>query len=85
MATIEERVKKVTAETVKADPSTIKSDTRFVEDLGLDSMDVVELIIGMEEEFASDDATLEISDEEAQKFTSIAEVVSYLKDKGFSD
>lgn len=84
MASIEERVIKVTADTVKVDAAKIKADTKFVEDLGLDSMDVVELIIGMEEEFASDEQQIEISDDDAQGFKSIQDVVEYVKAKGVS-
>ena len=85
MATIEERVIEVTAKTVNVDKGEIKAETRFVEDLGLDSMDVVELIINMEEEFGSDDKQVEISDEDAQNFQKVQDVVDYLKGQGITD
>ena len=86
MASVEERFIKVVAESTKREPSEINSDTRFIEDLGLDSMDVVELIIAMEEEFGDDgDGGLEISDEDAQKFAKVSDAIDYLKTQGVSD
>lgn len=86
MASVEERFIKVVAESTKREPSEINSGTRFIEDLGLDSMDVVELIIAMEEEFGSDgDGNLEISDEDAQKFAKVSDAIEYLKSQGISD
>ena len=85
MATVEERVISATAKIVKVDPSTIKSDTKFVDDMGLDSMDIVDLIIEMEGEFGDNEEPIEISDEDAEKFICIKDVVDYLKSKGVSD
>jgi NADH dehydrogenase (ubiquinone) 1 alpha/beta subcomplex 1, acyl-carrier protein len=57
----------------QVDPSKVKADTKFAEDLGLDSLDVVEMVMAIEDEFA-----IEIPDQEADKITSIEEAVSYI-------
>lgn len=86
MASVEDRVIKVVATSTKRDETNINLETRFVEDLDLDSMDVVELIIAMEEEFGSDgDSALEISDEDAQKFNKVGDAVEYLNKNGVAD
>ena len=74
MATIEERVIKIAVEQlgVKEDEVTVNSS--FVNDLGADSLDTVELVMALEEEFET-----EIPDEEAEKITTIQEAVDYIK------
>jgi acyl carrier protein len=57
----------------------------FVEDLNADSLDLVELIMSMEEEFGKDGKTLEISDEDAEKIVTLQDAVDYLKDLGIED
>jgi acyl carrier protein len=57
----------------------------FVEDLNADSLDLVELIMSMEEEFGKDGKTLEISDEDAEKIVTVQDAVDYLKDLGIED
>jgi len=83
MATVEERVIKVVTATTGRDDAEITAATKFVDDLGLDSMDVVELIISMEEEFS--ESNLEISDDDAQKFATVGDAVNYLKENGIKD
>ena len=72
MSDIEERVKKIVAEQlgVKED---IANDSSFVDDLGADSLDTVELVMALEEEFEC-----EIPDEEAEKITSVQEAIGYV-------
>ena len=72
MATIEERLREIIAESLSVNIEDIKSDSSFIDDLDADSLDVVEMIMAMESEFSTDDNDLEISDEEAESsFTRI--------------
>ncbi len=73
MATTEERVREIIVDLLGVDPSKVKAEARFREDLEADSLDLVELIMKIEEEFGG-----EISDEEAQKITTVGEVVTYI-------
>jgi len=57
----------------------------FVEDLGADSLDLVELIMSLEEEFSSSDRKIEIPDEDAEKIVTIQDAIDYLKDLGVED
>lgn len=75
MNEIMNRVIRVTAETLGADSGEIKPDHNFVEDLGADSLDVVELVMFLEEEF-----DLEISDEKAESLTTVQAAADYIKE-----
>ncbi len=74
MATIEERVKKVVEEQLSVNPDQITREASFIDDLGADSLDTVELVMALEEEFG-----LEIPDEEAEKITKVGEAISYIE------
>lgn len=74
MSTIEERVKKIVAEQLGVDLDEVKEESSFVDDLGADSLDTVELVMALEEEFET-----EIPDEEAEKITTVGLAVSYIK------
>lgn len=76
MSTIEERVKKIVAEQLGVDITTIRQDASFVEDLGADSLDTVELVMALEEEFDA-----EIPDEAAEKIKTINDAVKYIADR----
>ena len=67
------KVKGITGEQLGVDDSQITPEANFVDDLGADSLDTVELVMALEEEF-----DLEISDEEAEKLTTVNKVVSYI-------
>lgn len=73
---IEERVKEIIVENLGVDSDKVAADASFVEDLGADSLDTVELVMAFEEEF-----DIEIPDEDAEKLTTVGEAVSYLKNK----
>ena len=78
MENVEQRVKKIVAEQLGVNEAEIKNESSFVEDLGADSLDTVELVMALEEEFET-----EIPDEDAEKLTSVGAVINYLKEKGF--
>jgi acyl carrier protein len=85
MAKVLERVQKITAEKLSVDISQVKPAASFTEDLNADSLDVVELIMAIEEEFGSADKPLEISDEDAEKIKTVQNAVDYLKTRGVKD
>ena len=70
---IEDRVKKIVSDQLGASIETIENDSSFVDDLGADSLDTVELVMALEEEF-----DLEIADEDAEKISTVNEAVAYL-------
>ena len=70
-----ERVKSVIVDQLGADESAITMDASFVDDLGAASLDIVELIMGLETEF-----DIEIPDEEAEKISTVGDAVNYIKD-----
>ena len=72
---IASKVKEITSEQLGVDETQITPEAKFVDDLGADSLDTVELVMALEEEF-----DLEISDEEAEKLTTVNRVVSYIED-----
>ena len=74
MASMEERIRDIIVELLGVEPEKVVPEARFREDLEADSLDLVELIMGFEEEFGG-----EISDEEAQKITTVGEALEYLK------
>lgn len=72
---IASKVKEITSEQLGVDETQITPEAKFVDDLGADSLDTVELVMALEEEF-----DLEISDEEAEKLTTVNRVVTYIED-----
>jgi len=74
MASVEDKVKHIIVEQLGVDEDEVKPNASFVDDLGADSLDVVELVMALEEEFG-----LEISDEDAEKLTSVEQAISYIK------
>ncbi len=74
MSDIVEQVKAFVAEQLDRDPSEVKIDSSFVDDLGADSLDAVELIMRLEEEFGID-----IPDEDAEKITTVKAAVDYIE------
>ncbi len=75
MATINERLKKIIVDQLGVDESEVVPSASFVEDLNADSLDLVELIMSLEEEFK-----LQISDEDAEKITTVQEAEDYIEE-----
>ncbi len=85
MATTYERVRALIVEQLGVDESQVTPNASFVDDLNADSLDLVELIMSMEEEFSADGADIEISDEDAEKIQSVQDALDYLHDLGIED
>ena len=74
MENVEQRVKKIVAEQLGVNEAEIKNESSFVNDLGADSLDTVELVMALEEEFET-----EIPDEDAEKITRVKEAIEYIE------
>jgi acyl carrier protein len=75
MAFSEEKVKEIIVEQLGVSAEQVKAEARFIDDLGADSLDTVELIMALEEEFG-----VEIPDEDAEKMVTVGDAVNYLKE-----
>ncbi|MDZ7726851.1 MAG: acyl carrier protein [Dehalococcoidia bacterium] len=84
MATVFERVRAIVVEQLGVDEEEVVPAASFVDDLNADSLDLVELIMSLEEEFSSD-VEMEISDEDAEKIATVQDAVDYLRDHGVED
>ena len=80
-----QRVQAVVADKLGVDESEVSTDASFVDDLGADSLDLVELIMAFEEEFSSDESTIEISGEDAESITNVQQAIDYLAEHGVKD
>ena len=75
---LEDKVKDIIVEQLGVNKDQVTPEASFIDDLGADSLDTVELVMAFEEEFGA-----EIPDEDAEKLTTVGAVISYLKEKGF--
>lgn len=73
MSDIEKRVKKNVSEQLGTDAANVKNESSFIDDLGADSLDTVELVMALEEEFGT-----EIPDEDAEKITTVQQAIDYI-------
>jgi acyl carrier protein len=73
---IEQRVKEIIVEQLGVNESEVKPEAKFVDDLGADSLDLVELVMALEEEY-----NMEISDEDAEKILTVGDAINYIKGK----
>jgi acyl carrier protein len=86
LATVFERVRAIVVEQLGVEEDEVKPTASFVDDLNADSLDLVELIMSLEEEFAPEGGDqFEISDEDAEKIATVQDAVDYLKDHGIED
>jgi len=77
MSEIADKVKSIVAEQLGVKLEEVKEEAKFIDDLGADSLDTVELVMALEEEFGA-----EIPDEEAEKLTTVGEAINYITGKG---
>ncbi len=85
MATIFERIKKIAVEQLGVEEQEVVPSASFVDDLGADSLDLVELIMSFEEEFSNPSQKVEIPDEDAEKIITVQDTIDYIKDLGIED
>jgi len=76
MAAVDEKIKKIIVEQLGVDEEDVTPDASFVDDLGADSLDTVELVMAFEEEFG-----IEIPDEDAEKILTVQNVIDYIKER----
>lgn len=77
MTAVQPKVRDIIVEQLGVDPERVKPEASFIDDLGADSLDIVELVMAMEEEF-----DMEIPDEDAEKLRTVSDVSNYLSSKG---
>lgn len=77
---LEDKVKDIIVEQLGVNAEQVSKDASFIDDLGADSLDTVELVMAFEEEFDA-----EIPDEDAEKLTTVGSIVDYLTEKGFDE
>jgi len=85
VATIFERLRKIVVEQLGVEAGEVVPSASFVDDLGADSLDLVELIMSLEEEFSNPDRKIEIPDEDAEKIVTVQDTIDYLKNLGIGD
>jgi acyl carrier protein len=85
VATIYERLKKIVVDQLGVEEGEVVPSANFVDDLGADSLDLVELIMALEEGFSDSSRKVEIPDEDAEKIVTVQDAVDYLKDLGVED
>jgi acyl carrier protein len=85
VATIYERMKKIVVEQLGVEESEVVPSASFTEDLGADSLDLVELIMSLEEEFSNPSRKINIPDEDADKIVTVQDAIDYLKDLDVTD
>lgn len=85
MATVFEKLKKIIIDQLGVEEEQVIPDASFVDDLNADSLDLVELIMAMEEEFSDDDRQIRIPDEDAEGIKTVQEAIDYIKELGIED
>jgi len=85
MATIFERVKRIVVNQLGVEEPEVKPESSFVDDLNADSLDLVELVMSLEEEFSNEAKQIEIPDEDAEKIKTVQDAVDYIKEQGVED
>ena len=85
MATVLERVQTIVAERLGVEESAVVPNASFTEDLEADSLDLVDLILALQDEFSTDGNPIEISDEDAETLVKVEDALKYLKEHGVTD
>jgi acyl carrier protein len=85
VATVFERIKKIVVEQLGVEEQDVVLKASFTDDLGADSLDLVELIMALEEEFSEKSQKVEIPDEDAEKILTIQNALDYIQSKGVKD
>jgi len=85
VVTIFERIKKIVVEQLGVENEEVVPSASFVDDLGADSLDLVELIMSLEEGFSNPSRKIEIPDEDAEKMVTVQNAIDYLKGLGVED
>jgi acyl carrier protein len=85
MATVFERVKRIVVNQLGVEEAEVKPESSFVDDLNADSLDLVELVMSLEEEFSNEGNRIEIPDEDAEKIKTVQDAVEYIKEHGIED
>jgi acyl carrier protein len=85
MPTVFERIKKIIVEQLGVEESEVVPSASFVDDLGADSLDLVELIMSLEEEFSQEGQKVEIPDEDAEKIVTVQDAIDYIHEHGIKD
>ncbi len=85
MPTVFDRVRKIVVEQLGVEEKEVVPSASFVDDLGADSLDLVELVMSLEEEFSQEGQKVEIPDEDAEKIATVQDAVDYIHDHGIKD
>jgi acyl carrier protein len=85
MATVFERVKRIVVNQLGVEEADVKPESSFVDDLNADSLDLVELVMSLEEEFSDEAKRIEIPDEDAEKIKTVQDAIDYIKEHGVED
>ncbi len=85
MATVYDRLKKILVKLLGVKEEEITPSASFADDLGADSLDLVEIIMAIEEEFSNPSLKIDIPDEDAEKIITVQDAIDYLKDLGIKD
>ena len=85
MPSVYERVRSLIVDQLGVEEDQVTPSASFVDDLNADSLDLVELIMSIEEEFSADGAQVEISDEDAEKIQTVQDAIDFIHDAGIED
>ena len=85
MITVFDRVKKIVVEQLGVDEAEVTPQASFADDLNADSLDLVELVMALEEEFSDKERILEIPDEDAEKIKTLQDAIDYIRERGIED
>jgi len=85
MITVFERVKRIVTEQLGVDESEVIPAASFADDLNADSLDLVELVMALEEEFSDKERILEIPDEDAEKIKTVQDAIDYIRERGIEE